>query len=351
MGLIKIPEESILYFKENVDNIYESGFLAEGPWNKKLSEFINELTGSEISVPTNSNGSGIVSLLQIYNHYYKRTEVFIQSNTMIGVKTMIPAGGCKLSGFIDSRIETLMPGLAEVKKALLELTPKQKSHLIILLSHIGGIINPDIYKISDLCKDEGIILIEDCAHSFGATLNRKHSGLFGDAGVYSFYSTKAIPAGEGGMLVTNNEELGKLAMKYSIYDRFDQKMDIGFNNRISEIQALFTYSVIKEWRNIISDKQQIAKQYIDACKELGINYISQESDGMLGNYYKFVIYNTKFTIDKFLPDLKTITSQVYDYSIGVKNHVINYHACLPIWFGQELQITEKVISELYKSRK
>jgi dTDP-4-amino-4,6-dideoxygalactose transaminase len=51
-------------------------------------------------------------------------------------------------------------------------------------------------------------------------LYSKHSGLFGDAGVYSFYATKAIPAGEGGIVVTNDNEIGDMVASYSIYDRF-----------------------------------------------------------------------------------------------------------------------------------
>jgi perosamine synthetase len=350
MGLVKIPKESIQYFKNNIEKICESGALAEGPWNKKLAAFINDLTGSKISVPTNSNGAGLVSLLQIYNRYYDRKEVWIQSNTMYGVKTMVPAGNCKLAGFIESKLETLMPGLQDVQNVLTKLRHDRKSHTIFLLSHIGGIVNPDIQEIADLCKRENIILIEDCAHSFGATLNKKHSGSFGAAGVYSFYSTKAIPAGEGGMIVTNNDELGYLASKYSIYDRFDQKMDIGFNNRISEIQALFTYSILMEWKHIIKNKQDTAELYIKACNDLGISFISQKTAVVSGNYYKFVIYNSQQPIARFLPSLKTITSPVYDYSLGIENKIINYHACLPVWYGQELRVTEKVVAELHQSK-
>ena len=60
-------------------------------------------------------------------------------------------------------------------------------------------------------------------HSFGSTLNNKFAGTFGDAGVYSYYSTKAIFAGEGGVAVTNNEKIGSLLQDFIAYDRFKQK--------------------------------------------------------------------------------------------------------------------------------
>lgn len=346
MGMIKLPKESIEFYKNHIDEIFDSGFLAEGKWNKELADFVRVMTGSKKAVPTSSNGSGIVALLSIYRYYFKRTKVLIQSNTMYGVKTMVPAGGCELGGFIKCRLESLMPAFEDVKAAIDNYPKEERSKLIILLSHIGGIINPDIEEIAALCKKEDIVLIEDCAHSFGATLNGKHSGLYGNAGVYSFYSTKAIPAGEGGIIVTNDEEIGTMAYEFSIYDRFNQKLELGFNNRVSEPQALLAYSVVKEWKNIIENKVNIAEKYMMVCKELGIQYIAQDEKGQKGNYYKFTIYHPTIPVSKRFSLLKTKTSPVYDYSIGVENSLAQYHACLPIWFGQEESVTHKAIDEL-----
>lgn len=349
MGMIKIPERSIDFFQANFDEILSTGHFAEGKWNNEIKNYVVNLTGTNSALPTNSNGAGMVALLTIYRHYFNRKNVIIQSNTMYGVKTMVAAGGCKLIDFIPCRLETLMPSIDDVKITFSKIDKKDKENLIILLSHIGGIINPDIEEIAYFCKNEDIILLEDCAHSFGATLNKKHSGLFGDAGVYSFYATKAIPAGEGGVIVTNDEEIGELVTKYSIYDRFDQSLEIGNNIRISEIQALFTFSILKEWSQIIENKFSMAENYIQTCEQYNIKYISQSENGQQGNYYKFIIYTpNEFTLDKF-PGLKTTTSQVYDYEIGSPNCVANQHACLPIWYNQDPQIVDKVIKELTKN--
>jgi len=348
MGLIKLPEDSISYFKNNLDDIFNSGNLAEGHWNRKLSEFVKDQTGAQSALPTNSNGAGMVALLSIYNHYYDRTNVLIQSNTMYGVKTMVTASGGHIIGFINCQLNTLMPSLQDVKDAISHLEKKNKAELVILLSHIGGIINPDIESIATLCKAENIILLEDCAHSFGATLNGKHSGLFGDAGVYSFYATKAIPAGEGGVVVTNHQELGETISSFSIYDRFDQKLEVGNNIRISEIQALFTYSIITEWESIIGNKLLIAEQYVNVCKQMNIHYISQSEKGQKGNYYKFIIYHPIRPINEIWLNLQTRTSSVYDYTIGVPNTVADYHVCLPIWYYQEEEMTNRVIKELQR---
>ena len=348
MGMIKIPNKSTNYFKEHLDNIINTGHLAEGEWNDKLAKYVKELTQSKYSTVTNSNGAGMVALLSLFRFFKKRSHVLIQANTMYGVKAMVPASGCELYGYINCQVNTLMPSLQDIVNAISSIDRFDKKKLIILLSHIGGIINPDIKKISKLCKNEDIILLEDCAHSFGATLDGDHSGLFGDAGVYSFYATKAIMAGEGGVVVTNNSEIGEMLEKYVIYDRFDQDLGIGNNIRISEIQALFCFSIVKEWNEIIANKKVIAERYIDLCNKNNISYINQESRLQSGNYYKFILFSENQNIYQKYPKIKTTTSAVYDYSIGIHNVVANSHLCLPIWYGQEEDITDKVCEELQK---
>jgi dTDP-4-amino-4,6-dideoxygalactose transaminase len=349
MGMIKIPQTAIEIFKQNLDEIFATGNLAEGRWNQELSNLISEYCGVKHATPTSSNGSGLVALMLTYKTYFNRTEVLLQSNTMYGVKTMVYSAGCNLAGFIDCTLDTLMPSFEQVKRSV-ESFISDKNKMIILLSHIGGIINPDIEKIAEYCNSENIILLEDCAHSYGATHNGKHSGTFGDAGVFSFYATKSIPAGEGGIVITKHDDIGEYIKRFVIYDRFEQKMNIGNNNRPSEIQALLIYAVVKCTGEIIKNKKNIADKYILACDELSIPYIKQITDTSFGNYYKFVVYNETKPINEYLPTLKTKTSGVYDYSLGNSKLITTHHACLPIWYGQENEVTEKVISELYTSR-
>ena len=88
MGTIKLPNNSIEFFKNNQNKIFESGNLAEGPWSEQLSEKIKSICNVKSAISVNSNGSGLVALLLIYKEYYGRSNVMIQSNTMYGVKTI-----------------------------------------------------------------------------------------------------------------------------------------------------------------------------------------------------------------------------------------------------------------------
>ena len=348
MGAIKLPKKSIKFFKNNQDKIFKSGALSEGIWNKKLSRKIKLITKSKNAIGVNSNGSGLVALLLIYKEYYGRTDIMIQSNTMYGVKTITKTAGYNLVSFIDCKLETLMPSFNDVKKSVKNYG-KPTKNLLIMLSDIGGIINPDIEKIAEFCKEKKIVLIEDSAHSFGSTFNKKFSGTFGNAGVYSYYSTKAIFAGEGGVVVTNDNSVGKLMKNFIAYDRFERKMEIGCNIRLPEIQALMIYSVVKEYKEIIKNKFRIGKKYSQICDSLNIKYISQNDNLNIGNYYKFIIISPEKSISETLPQVKTTTSKVYDYSLGNSKEIPLKHLCLPIWFNLEEDISDKVVEELKRS--
>ena len=348
MGTIKLPNNSVEFFKNNQNKIFESGNLAEGPWNEQLSEKIKSICNVKNAICVNSNGSGLVALLLIYKEYYGRTNVMIQSNTMYGVKTMTKTAGYNLVDFIDCSLETLMPTFEDLKKAVSNYKGKI-TQLVILLSDIGGIINPDIEKISKFCKEKNIILLEDAAHSFGSTLNNKFSGTHGDAGVYSYYSTKAIFAGEGGVVVTNDNNIGNLMKNFIVYDRFKRKMEIGCNIRLSELQALMIYSVVKEYKEIIKNKSKIAKKYTDACNSFKLKYIDQSASSNQGNYYKFTIISPDKAISDLLPKLKTTTSKVYDYSLGNSKEIPLKHLCLPIWYRLEDKISDKAVQEIKES--
>lgn len=348
MGMIKLPAASQLHFDTHYKEIFSSGNLAEGKWNKAVAEWGCSYTSASYGLAVNSNGTGIFAILNVLKHYRNKKRIFLQSNTMYGVRTMSITSGLDLIGYVDCSVDYLMPTYDQVFDFISLLDKPEEC--VFLLTHIGGWVNPDIESIAELCRDKGITLIEDCAHSLGATLYGKHTGLFGDAGVYSLYATKAVPAGEGGIVVTNDEELFNMVDKFAIYDRFDQVLDVGINIRMSEINALLCYSVITETEAIIANKCAIAEKYIAACDEYGWEYINPSSNGQRSNFYKFILLSRSFApIDDFA-QIKTRTSPVYDYALGRDlAGVKDRHICLPIWYELEDEVVDRALSELRKS--
>lgn len=338
MGMIQIPKAAEFFFKENLNEIFESGNIAEGAWNERLCKKITDFTKSSGASSFCSNGAGLFTAIKYFEKYQDAKHIFIQSNTMYGMKALAKTSGLTYLGEVDCGLSTLMPSSAQIIDFLnINNIPKGS---IFLLTHIGGIINPDIEKISKICKERSVILLEDCAHSLGATLNGLHSGLFGDAGVYSLYATKAVPAGEGGLLVSKSKKIIEFSNRFNIYDRFDQSLNLGINFRVSEVQALLSYSVCKHIEEIIENKSEIAKQYKEVLDKKGVEYIDQNKFGHRGNYYKFILNN----VGEVLHDKITLrTSAVYDYALGSDNEsIINKHICLPIWYNLDQKIIDEV---------
>jgi len=344
MGMIKIPSNAIKHFEKHYPSIFESGSLAEGNWNKKLGSFFESYTNCNNAIPFCSNGSGLVAILMLLKKYRNKKDIFIQSNTMYGVKTIAVTSGLNLVGTVPCSLPSLMPSAVQVKDFINNL--KNPSQTVFLITHIGGIVNPEITEIAKICKDNGVILVEDCAHSLGSTLNGKHTGLFGIAGVYSLYATKAINAGEGGIVVTNDEELGYQLSKFQIYDRFDQIQEVACNFRISELQALFSYSMCVLSEEIIQNKTVIAQKYIDACNEVGIQFINPIENGQRGNHYKFSLI-AKSDANKEFKLITNRTSPVYDYKLGEDPfNVHKKHICLPIWYNLDKEIIDSTIKQV-----
>ena len=115
MGMIKLPKNSIDFFSQNYPDIFESGNLAEGAWGKKVSEWSCKYTSSKYSLAVNSNGAGLFALLRILKEYRHKKKVFLQSNTMYGVKTIALSSGLSLCGYVDCSLDSLMPNYEQVK--------------------------------------------------------------------------------------------------------------------------------------------------------------------------------------------------------------------------------------------
>ena len=115
--------------------------------------------------------------------------------------------------------------------------------------HIGGMVAPDIEAIVDLCRTRGLWLVEDAAHAHGSTFNGRGAGSFGVAGTFSFYPTKVMTSGEGGMIVTNDRRIYDEALVYRDQGKSGFTANIhtrlGYNWRMSELHAIVGLSQLR----------------------------------------------------------------------------------------------------------
>ena len=164
---------------------------------------------------------------------------------------------------IDPRTLNMDPRLLERK-----ITPRTKAVLVV---HLFG--HPcDMDPILEVARKHNLLVIEDCAEAHGATYKGRKVGGLGDAGCFSFYANKIITTGEGGMVTTNNAQLADRArnlkgLAFGDHNKFMHK-DIGFNYRMTNLQAAIGHAQFGKIESIIAAKRRIAAFYTSRLGDL-----------------------------------------------------------------------------------
>ena len=129
--------------------------------------------------------------------------------------------------------------------------------------HIAGLVCPQINELKEFCQQKGLFLLEDCAHAHGATMDGQKAGTFGDVGCFSFYPTKVMTSCEGGMIITNNEQLAEEARclrtcGQNATAKWSCWVTIG---DISEIAAIVGINQLDHLEEFIAKRNQVARRY------------------------------------------------------------------------------------------
>ena len=200
----------------------------------------------------------------------------------------------------------------------------------VWLVHIGGHIAFDTPRIAEFCRSNNIILLEDCAHAHGASWKGQKPGNWGDAGVYSFYATKSITTGEGGMLVSKNNDLIEFAKAYRNYGKFDHKVQ-GLNYRMSEFTAAMGAVQTDRLEQITAWKNDMVRKYLDNRFEKRVRF----PEGMTSGFYKYIVFEP----------VEKSTGKVYDQlchnllghegSFPNAEWISRNHWCVPLYYHPE----------------
>ena len=166
-----------------------------------------------------------------------------------------------------------------------KITKKTKA---IIVTHIYSFSNP-MEKIKKVLKNKNIIIIEDAAEVIGLKYNNKMCGSFGDISTFSFYANKHITTGEGGMISTSNKKYFKKCcdlrnLCFGKKDRFNHS-DIGWNYRMTNIQAAMGISQLKNINKFIKKKIDIGKLYYKYLSKNKNIFIPKPKNGKFKNIY------------------------------------------------------------------
>jgi len=260
--------------KEVMDYLNSGGWIMEFKKTKEFEKLICEYTGAKYcSVVPNGTISLFIALAAL--GVGRGDEVFVPNFTMIASPNAVRLCGAEPVLF-DIEKTSLCLDIEEVKK---KITSKTKVIMHVSINGRAG----DLDKLDDLCREKNIFLIEDAAQAFGSFYKGKHLGNYGVVGSFSFSSPKIITTGQGGALITNDEEVYKKICKIKDFGRVSGGVDIhddwGWNFKFTDLQAAFGVAQIKKMPERTKRKKEIYGLYKELLSPVSaVNFIDTNLD-------------------------------------------------------------------------
>lgn len=293
MAVRRIPPVKLYFLpedfeqiKSDVEKILKSGMLTMGEYTARFEQEFARLCSVKHAIAVNSGTSALEIVLRSVG-LKDEDEVVVPTNTFTATAAAaIFAGGKPVLADISS--ETLCLDAENLRR---RLTRKTK---VVNVVHIGGLVCPDIDKIRKICDENQTLLIEDAAHAHGSTINGRHAGCLGDTGCFSFYPTKVMTTGEGGMITTNDDEIAEKArvLRDQGKENFHSSriVKLGYNWRMTEISAAIGLVQLRRLREMIEKRNKIAECYDKELNEMdGIKPL-QKNRNIVSNYYKYTAF-------------------------------------------------------------
>jgi len=287
-----ITREDLNYLNKSISKGWVS---SEGPEVKRFENNFSNFIGNKYSVAV-SSGTAALEIAIKSLKLKKGDEVIIPNFTIISNAMAVLKEGLNIK-LVDCNIKDWNMDIFEIEK---KITKKTKA---IIATHIYNFpLRVDILK--KICRKNKIILIEDAAEVIGQKLNNKLCGSYGDISIFSFYANKQITTGEGGMITTNSKKLYKQSKSlrnlcFGKQDRFNHE-DIGWNYRMTNLQASLGVSQLKRIRSIVRRRHRVGNEYFQKLKNNKNIYIPETTRSYAKNIYwviAFVIINKNLNID------------------------------------------------------
>jgi dTDP-4-amino-4,6-dideoxygalactose transaminase len=209
-------------------------------------------------------------------------EVIVPTNTFIAsANAVLLAGGVPV--LADISPVSLASGWAQIRA---RLSPRTCGVVVV---HLAGLIPPDLAQIRALCAEQGLFLLEDAAHAHGASWQQRRAGGLGDAAAFSFYATKVITCGEGGMLTTDEEGLAEFARSFRCHglDENGQGVRLGNNFRLPELSAALGRRQLRRLEEFVGERNRLAALYLERLARIPEVGLFPAPAGQVHAYYKF----------------------------------------------------------------
>ena len=299
------------------DCIKSSWISSVGRYVERFEKEFSRYCGAKFGVST-SNGTTALHLALAALGIGKGDEVIMPNLTFVATANAAVYTGAK-PVFVDSEKNTWNIDADKIEE---KITDKTKA---ITPVHLYG--HPcDMDKIMKIAKKHNLFVIEDCAEAHGAEYKGKKVSSFGDAGCFSFYGNKILTTGEGGMCVTNNERLAERMKFLKDHGMSKEKRywhpEIGYNHRMTNIQAALGVAQLEKINEIIETKRKNAALYNSLLKDVKCITLPPEEEHAKNVYWMYsILIEEEFPItrDELMIKLKEngVDSRPFFYPMSV----------------------------------
>ena len=281
---VHFPDEDRQQILRQIDAALRNGQLTLGPIGAQLEDAFAARHGAQFAVAVNSGTSAIEIPLRCLGVEGK--EVLVPANTFFATAAAVLAAGAR-PRFVDCDPATLSVDPTAVEAAI----GPDTAGLVVV--HIAGMVAPGVRDLQQLCDEHGIFLFEDAAHAHGSSLDGQAAGTFGRAASFSFYPTKVMAGGEGGMILTDDEDLAQQARIYRDQGKAgfltNHHTHLGYNWRMSEPHAAIALSQLGRLDEFTAHRQQVAALYDQGLDGLTLTPVIVPANAR-SNFYKYVAF-------------------------------------------------------------
>ncbi|HZC80333.1 MAG TPA: DegT/DnrJ/EryC1/StrS aminotransferase family protein [Nitrospiraceae bacterium] len=355
-----LPEDRA-WIAERIQEVLASGQLTLGKYGAEFEQQFAKFCEARHAIAVNSGTSALEIILRALGVEGK--DVLVPTNTFFATAAaVVHAGGRPVLVDMDPESFAVRPEDVEKK-----LTPKTAGLIVV---HIGGIVSRRMPELQEWARKKGLWIVEDAAHAHGSCYNGVRAGSFGLAGAFSFYPTKVMTSGEGGMIVTSDDRIAEEARIYRDQGKasFTQNAHIrmGYNWRLSEPHAIIGLRHLERLPAMMADRQKIAAIYDEGLK--GFRNLSTLTvpPGGVCNYYKYIVVLKQKQDRKALKALLrdqygvALAGEVYEEPLHKQPVFESYvsgplpasedycarHLCLPVFSGMEVAWAYQVLDAL-----
>jgi dTDP-4-amino-4,6-dideoxygalactose transaminase len=266
-----------------IADILTTGALTLGPYTRRFEAAFAGAHGAAHAVAVASGTAALEISLRAVG--VAGRDVVVPANTFYATAAaVLRAGARPVFADVDAATFALSPATADAA-----LTANTAA---VVLVHIGGLITPAAAEIRRLCDRRGVALVEDAAHAHGSTCDGRFAGSFGIAAAFSFYPTKVVTSGEGGMILTPSAEIAGEARIY----RDQGKGSFGANHhvrhgyawRMSEQNAVTGLVHLRRMEQAIARRREVAARYDKGLAGLDGLQPLAEPARCRSNIYKYI---------------------------------------------------------------